>query len=237
MKEKMYDMLKLMISILSFFIVGDIINLILKLFGITLEESNALGMVVYQLIASTIIFIVLFILYFKAIKKDYKTFKNCLKKNILLIIKTFIIFMIVKYAVSFITAIIMVILKLDMESINSINQKLIETYIKSSPTLMFISTALLAPVYEELLFRLGIKKVVGRNRWFIIISGTIFGLLHVFPLEEGVSLTLGLVQSISYVTMGLFLAYIYKKTNNIFISIGIHFLNNFLSILTMINMF
>ena len=71
---------------------------------------------------------------------------------------------------------------------------------------------------------------------FVLVSGFTFGLMHVFPLNEGVDLLLGLIQSISYVTMGLFLAYYYQKTNNIFSSIGLHFLNNFLSVLIMINM-
>ena len=31
-------------------------------------------------------------------------------------------------------------------------------------------------------------------------------------------------------------AHIYNKTDNIFLSVGVHFLNNFLSVLTMINM-
>ena len=101
---------------------------------------------------------------------------------------------------------------------------------------MAISTSLFAPIYEEFLFRLGFRKVLGNNMLFVIISGVLFGLLHIFPLDDGVSLTLGIFQSISYVSMGIFLAYVYKKYNNIFYSIGIHFLNNFISILTMINM-
>ena len=38
--------------------------------------------------------------------------------------------------------------------------------------------------------------------------------MHVFPLEDGVELLLGITQSISYVTMGIFLSLVYYKTNN-----------------------
>ena len=51
---------------------------------------------------------------------------------------------------------------------------------------------------------------------FVLISGFIFGIMHVFPLENGMPLVLGVVQSISYITMGIFLAHIYNKTDNIF---------------------
>ena len=83
---------------------------------------------------------------------------------------------------------------------------------------------------------MGFKKVIKNKILFVLISGFIFGIMHIFPLSDGVDLTLGIMQSITYVTMGIFLAYSYQKTNNIFTSIGIHFLNNFLSVLVMINM-
>ena len=236
MKEKIYNILKLSISLLLFFSINIIISFILKSINIDIKSLSSKFQVIYQLIISIIMFILVFILYFKTIKKDYKELKKHIGKNIKDIIKLFLIFMIVKYIVSFITILLMTILKLDIESVTSVNQTLIENYVKTAPILMVITTSILAPIYEEILFRLGFKKVFNKGLLFVLISGFVFGLLHVFPLTEGVSLTLGIVQSISYVTMGIFLAYIYNKTNNIFISIGVHFLNNFISILTMINM-
>jgi len=234
MKERLINILKLLFSILLFFLVGTITKNLLDLFNINVDSEMRL--ILLQLISSIIIFLLLFIIYYKEIIKDFKLFNINIKDKIIKIIKLFLIFLIVKYIVSFITAIIMIILKLDINSITSVNQELIETYIKRAPILMAISTSLLAPIYEELLFRLGFKKVLGNNIIFVIISGTLFGLLHVFPLDSGVSLTLGVIQSISYISMGIFLSYVYKKYNNIYYSIGIHFLNNFISILTMINM-
>ena len=71
---------------------------------------------------------------------------------------------------------------------------------------------------------------------YIIISGTLFGLLHIFPLSDGITLILGIIQSISYVVMGIYFSYIYYKTDNIFISMGLHLLNNLLSVIMMLNM-
>jgi len=234
MKDKLINILKLLFSILLFFIVGTVTKNILVILHLNIDRE--MRMILLQLISSIIIFVLLFIIYYKDIKKDFLIFNKNKKDKIVLIIKLFLLFIVVKYAVGLITAIIMMMLKLDTNTITSVNQELIETYIKRAPLLMAISTSLLAPIYEELLFRLGFKKVFGNNMLFVLISGTLFGLLHVFPLEEGISLTLGIVQSISYVSMGIFLAFVYKKYNNIYYSIGIHFLNNFISILTMINM-
>lgn len=236
MNKKIYEFLKLILCAIIFFYIGDISVFLLKLVGIDMNEVSNKGMVIYQFVISSIMLVILVVAYINSIKKDYIEFKKDINKNITYIVKMFIIFMIVKYAVSFLSVLIMMLIGYDTSSMTSVNQNLIEMYVKSSPILMFFSTAVFAPFYEEILFRLGIGKVVKNKYLFIIISGFIFGLMHVFPLEEGISLGLGIIQSISYVTMGLFLAYVYKKKGNIFSSIGIHFLNNLLSILAMINM-
>ena len=64
---------------------------------------------------------------------------------------------------------------------------------------------------------------------FILISGTLFGLIHIFPTD--LSLGVALLQSVVYVVMGVSLAYYYQKYDNIFYSIVIHFYNNLLSII------
>lgn len=264
MKKRVYELLKLVVCLLFFFFIGDIITFFLKLFGININNLSNNGVVIYQFGVSLIMVIYIFIIYYKNIKKDFRRFKNnntltyemkvstsrekikkeeilkvksSIKKNIAYIIKTFFIFMVVKYIVSFISVLIMVLLGFNTSSMTSVNQNLIQTYLKTSPILMFFTTAIFAPFYEEVLFRLGFRKVIKNKYLFIIISGVVFGILHVFPLEDGVDILLGISQSISYVTMGIFLSYIYAKTDNIFMSIGIHFLNNFLSVLVMLNMF
>ncbi len=236
MKEKVYSLLKLLLCFVFFFCIGDICSYVLSIFNIDVSKFDNKTLVLYQFIMSFVIFIVLFLCYRKTIKKDYDKFSKEKNKNITYIIKMFFIFMIVKYIVSFISVVVMTLLNFDTSSMTSVNQDLIESYVKAAPLLMLISTSILAPFYEETLFRLGFKKVFKNKYIFIVLSGLIFGLMHVFPLENGISLILGILQSITYVTMGIFLSYIYFKTDNIFVSIGIHFLNNLLSVLAMINM-
>ncbi len=236
MKEKIFNILKLIFCLICFFLTGTFIIYCLKILKVDLTNISLKAEVFLQFIISLFIMLIFIIVYRSDIKKDFNVLKKNKSKYISYIIKMFILFFIIKYLVTFLSAIIIQFLNYDIESVSSMNQTLIEEYLKQSPILMAISCAILAPFYEEVLFRLGLKKVIKNKYIFVIISGSIFGLMHVFPLEEGVTLTLGLIQSISYVTMGLFLAYIYQKTDNIFCSIGLHFLNNFISIITLLNM-
>ena len=236
MDKKFKDIFKLVICLICFFGSGYLLRFILKLVGISINKLNIGWMMFIELILALLISGVVVVIYFKDLKNDYKDFKKKLDKNITYIIKMFIIFMLVKYAVSVLSALIIMVLGYDIESITSVNQSTIENYVKMYPWLMVFTTSVLAPLYEETLFRLGFKKVFKNKILFVLISGFVFGIMHIFPLRDDVDLMLGLTQSISYVTMGIFLAYSYQRTNNIFTSIGIHFLNNFLSVLIMINM-
>lgn len=235
MKEKLINIGRLLFGFVCFFYISVIAGFVLRLFNVNVKELSIGKLVIIEFIMSFVMFLFLMILYHSFIKKDFKDFKKNLNKNITYIIKVFIIFMVVKYLISVLATVLMMAFGYDVSSITSQNQQLIEDYVKNSPALMVISTAFLAPVYEEVLFRMGIKKVISNKYLFVIVSGLVFGLLHVFPLD-GVPLGLGILQSVVYVTMGIFLAYSYQKTDNIFISIGLHFLNNFLSVLAMINM-
>ena len=236
MKDKLKDIIKLLFCLECFFTSGYLVRGILKLFNVDISKLSVGWMMALELILAIIIFIIMFVIYFKDIKKDFKLLKKDLNKNVTFVIKMFLIFMVVKYIVSLLSTLIMLALGYDVEAMTSVNQNTIESYVKLYPWIMVFTTSFLAPIYEETLFRLGFRKVIKNRILFVLISGFIFGIIHVFPLDEGVDLMLGILQSISYVTMGIFLAYSYQKTNNIFTSIGIHFLNNLLSVLTMINM-
>jgi len=234
MKEKIINILKFLVCFLSFYFIDIIVVKILNIFGLDVTKFSDFNFLLLKFITSLIIFIILLFLYFKDIKKEFKTFKKDLNKNIWFILKMFVVFMVVKFLVSIVSTLLIKYFGYDLESINSVNQQTVEAYVKISPLLMTLTSSVLAPFYEEFLFRLGIKKIIKNKYLFMIFSGLLFGLLHIFPLAEGISLTLGLIQSITYVSMGIFLAYIYEKSN-IYNSIGVHFLNNLLSILFMIS--
>ena len=89
--------------------------------------------------------------------------------------------------------------------------------------LFFINICILAPIYEEMLFR-GILLRRFTLRWSpqksIIISSIIFGIIHLNPINAVFAFALGCV-----------LGYAYLKTKNIVIPILLHSFNNFLAYL------
>lgn len=92
----------------------------------------------------------------------------------------------------------------------------------ASNVLLFISVCIVAPIFEELLFRGLILSTLKRfgNMFAIIITSLLFGLAHG-----------NLPQSIPVFFFSLVLCYVVLRTNSLIPSITIHMLNNFISFL------
>lgn len=103
------------------------------------------------------------------------------------------------------------------------NEAIIRETFKQIPIFTFISAVFLAPVLEELVFRKCFRAIFQNNFLFITISSLVFGGLHLIgmPFDELFPLYL-----ISYCSCGVAFAYMYVKTNNIFVSMGFHFMHN-----------
>ncbi|GMA69391.1 CAAX protease family protein [Leuconostoc litchii] len=96
---------------------------------------------------------------------------------------------------------------------------------------MVIYGVLFAPVVEEMIFRGLILNYFFRKNWWwgnVILSGMIFALPHMGNIPTNLADTLSFV---IYATMGMILAYVYKKTGELRNSIAIHMINNGLSMI------
>ena len=103
------------------------------------------------------------------------------------------------------------------------NETSIRDQFQFAPIFTFISGVFLAPILEESIFRLGFRNMIKNNYLFIIISGLVFGSLH---LLAGVDMHLLFLYLLSYSSFGIIFAYIFVKTNNIFVSTGFHLMHN-----------
>ena len=90
--------------------------------------------------------------------------------------------------------------------------------------------SLIIPYIEELVFRLSIKKSIKKNTIFIILSSTIFSLLHIISSTKLIEL----LYFIPYFILGLTFSITYTKTNNIFCSTISHILNNTITVLVIL---
>lgn len=224
-KERIINFIKLFIVLFLFFNLSSVIVYLLKEFGINTSIFNGKDVAYLNALIELIVFGVVYLLYHKKIKDDFDKLKLNSKDSVSKIFNYFALFLGIKIGFALITGVLSALLGLEVTS--SENQNAIDSITNNAPLMMLISTSLLAPFVEEGIFRLGIKNVVKNKYAFILISGLIFGFMHIFPTD--LVLYEALIQSIVYVAMGVYLAYIYSETDNIWISIIVHGLNNLLS--------
>ncbi len=111
---------------------------------------------------------------------------------------------------------------------DSQNQQMIEQVMATYPLLMASTTVLFAPVIEEVVFRYTIMSRPNLNPTLaLLLSSVLFGLIHVISAGDYIYIIL-------YLAMGLALGYVYQRSQNIWYSIGVHFLQNFISTIILI---
>ena len=201
---------------LFYFMYMIIPSLVLYIFK--LRIYNILYKNIYLIIMGTIYILFITFLYRKELKKDIKELN--IKKSVAYIpiyIFGLILMALSNYVVSNITG--------NTLSQNEINVR--ET-IKIMPLYMCFSSVIMAPFIEEITFRKTFRNIISNGYLFIIVSGFIFGLIHISnvgnTLEE-------FLMIIPYILMGISLSYIYYKSDNIFTTIIIHSIHNLILLL------
>ena len=103
------------------------------------------------------------------------------------------------------------------------NETAVRNEFNSFPITTYLSAVFIAPFVEEFVFRLGIKSIFKNNIIYILVSGVLFGYLHIMTMPVNILLPLYLI---SYSAPGIAFAYMMAKSNNILISSWFHFMHN-----------
>lgn len=166
-----------------------------------------------------IIFLLVILFNYHQILNDLKIFVKNIKVYIPYIIKNY-----------FQMLGTMVLVAIPISIINngniSSNQQLINNMFDKVPIIVLLLSTLYAPFVEENIFRLSFLRIFKNKYVFIILSSFIFGLLHVIDSVSSIYQFLYIFQ---YMSLGYFLARAYYDSKNIFISMSMHFLQNFIS--------
>lgn len=112
------------------------------------------------------------------------------------------------------------------------NQPLIEAMGARSPALLLLFVTLLAPAYEELLFRrvlFGRLWAAGRPLAGIVLSSAAFACMHELPGTGGNGLLAGTLLWTCYAMMGALFAWVYRRTGTLWAAIGAHATNNLIA--------
>lgn len=196
--------------------------LLLSIFGIDYEELSSIYKIIFLLVCDLSFIGVLFKIYGKTIIKDFKKFfnKNILK-NIKLSFDYWVIGLIIMVVSNFIIAII-------TDGMLAGNEEAVRGLIDKVPLYMAFQVMIYAPLTEELIFRKSIRDCVRNKYLYILISGFIFGGLHVI---SSLSSMIDLVYLVPYCSLGFVFAALYYKTNNIFSTIVAHSFHNSLALI------
>ncbi|MBQ9024365.1 MAG: CPBP family intramembrane metalloprotease [Bacilli bacterium] len=200
-------------------LVAFIICLVI-MFVVSKYVSGLFGMILIYLS----ILILMVIVFRKQLIHDFKIFKEYFREYISLTAKTWLKSLVVMMILG-------IIIQLVTNTSQSNNQQTLQKIFNSYPILIALLSMLYAPFAEELMFRGVIRKFIKSRYLFIIISGVLFGLLHV--IDDSKTLA-EFSYVLVYSSLGMFLASLYYKTNNLFTNISFHFMQNTLGVIGMI---
>ena len=215
------SIINLTLVLLLFYCSNLFVYIPINLFNI---DINNCGNVVYSLVVffpNIILATFLFFFYRKDLKNDFKefmdkvgdftdiAFKNWLLGYMLMVVSNFLI---------------MTLSPLEIAE----NEQSVITLISISPVISFIFAAFVGPFVEEMIFRKAFKDAIVSKWAFILISGIVFGALHVI---DSITSFYDLLYIIPYSCLGIFFAKAYYDTNNIFSSISMHVFHNFMTIM------
>ena len=192
----------------------------ITLFNIKRTTSNSIILSTFSNICLLIIFI---IIYRRELIKEFKLFKKNLLENFDTGIKYWLIGLLVMMISNII---ITYILGLNQAH----NEQAVQKMINKMPIMMLITAGFIAPITEEITFRKTFKNTFLNKYLFIILSGLVFGSMHVIT---GYSNPLELLYIIPYGSLGMAFAAMYYKTDTIYTSISMHMLHN--TILTLVS--
>jgi membrane protease YdiL (CAAX protease family) len=112
------------------------------------------------------------------------------------------------------------------------NQALIEAVGARHPAWLLLFVVLLAPVYEELLFRrvlFGRLWVAGRPLLGLVLSSAAFACMHELPGTGDDGVLAGALLWTCYAAMGGLFAWVYRRTGTLWAAIGAHAINNLIA--------
>lgn len=216
-KKLLINIIKLIVSFLTFefsYIFKLLPIAIFKLDANNLSTTTNYVLTVYAYLCITLI---LYLLYRKELKIEWKKFTSKLGKNMDTAFKYYFIGL---FGMMLFNIIINFILKLGGPQ----NEQNVQSMIDASPWLMLICAGLLAPITEELVFRKAFQNVFTKKWLFVIISGLVFGALHVIGYD--LKSPLEILYILPYGILGASFAYMDYKLESVFPSISMHMLHN-----------
>lgn len=159
------------------------------------------------------LFILLMIMLF-FVPKLVNDSNNLTKEHLKIAYKNWLIGLVIMY----VSNIIILLINKDLATNEATNRAILE----QTPIYAILVMVIIAPITEELIFRLSLKNIFKNKYIYCLFSGLIFGLMH---LTTATSLT-ELLFIIPYGALGFFFAKTLYDTDNIYAPIMTHITHN-----------
>ncbi len=213
-KKYKYIIKAILIFIFSYFVLDYAFSY--TLYYLKVKELSGPMLVILNALKNIILLFILFLIYRKDLIRDWDKFRANVFDNLDEGIKYWFLGLVGMVASN-------LIINFVFKGGQAGNEQAVQDYIKYLPWLMLINVGFLGPMVEELVFRKTFKDAI-KNKWlFIIISGLIFGGMHVVGSYTGL---VDLLFIIPYSCLGFAFAAAYYNTDTIFTSITLHMIHN-----------
>lgn len=206
-RKKSINILFFIISLAGLFILPSI-------FYSFISEFSGRGL--SSQFASELLFIVILILiYYKDLKREFKIYITNIKKNIPIMLKYYVLGIIIMIFSNLIISMI-------IGNVSS-NESAVRESLFSFPIYTMLSIMIVAPLSEELVFRKSISPII-KNKWiYAIVCGLLFGGAHLLAGEFAL---INLLYLVPYGSLGFVFALMNRETKTTFSSITMHCIHN-----------
>ncbi len=189
----------------------------LKLLHINYQAWNDYWLIFYSLIYELVLIGIIIAIYYKELKEQLQEYIRHANDYLKKYIKYWFIALGGMYVSN------LIILSFFQNGIAG-NEESVRQLLNYFPIYTFIASVVLAPFLEEIIFRYSFRKVCLQGKWiFIILSGLIFGGMHVVG---NVQVWEDVLYLVPYSIPGIVFAYTLVKSDNIFVPITLHTIHN-----------
>ena len=197
---------------------------LISLFGFNVLSLNRPSRIVFLVINDLIYILILICMFHKEFTNGLKDLKNNFEKRSLTAISCWMVGCVIMTGSS-------IIISALFKSSIANNEELVRKQIQVAPLYMLFTCSVVAPIFEEMVFRRSFRGLIKNNFLFIILSGTCFGLLHIIGSYKS---PVDFLYIVPYGSMGCCFAYLLTKTKNITIPIIVHMIHNTILVLIQI---
>lgn len=181
------------------------------------------------LITEIIMFLIFLIIFRKDLINDFKNLKYNFKEKLKIGFKYWLIGLGIMIACNFVINIIL------FSGSIAANEEANRQVLTEFPFYAFGALIIMGPIIEEMVFRLNFKKIITNQKIYVIVTSIIFAAVHLLAsVKSFADFTNNwqqLLYLFPYAALGWCFAKVYTKTNNIWISMIMHIIQNSMSIL------